>query len=149
MMTAQMISLSDFPSHLATLTKADWQPLFDLIPEIEQTIVFGEEKGFELIEPGVRTFPYWEQSGVVVNFEKRAYDLGLVINFDWPKWDEGRKFASGDHSKIDNLDLITLCKLITAIIRNDRFCDGALIESFETGFMPRILKRMRDLIQNS
>ncbi len=140
-----MTTLSEFPAHLNSLTQEDWQPLVDLIPEIERTTVFGKESGFELIEPGVHTLPYWEEADIVRRFSDLCYRLGIVINFDWPCWDEGRELVNVDLSKINNLDLLTLCKLITAIIRNDRFCDGALISSFENGCMPTILRRVRDL----
>lgn len=145
-MPPDILPIKDFPAHLARLTPADWKPLLDLIPEIEQATVFGEEKGMEEVRPGVWTFPYWESSPEVSHFMIEAYRLGIVIDFDWPGWDEGRKLASGNLEKIDTLELITLCKLITAIIRNDRFYDGALVSSFESGLMQRVLRAIRATI---
>lgn len=141
-----MIPLSEFPAHLNSLTREDWQPLIDLIPEFEQTKDFGKEGEFGLTEEGIKILPYWEPAEVVSKFSELCYKLGIVLEFDWPIWDEGRELVNGDLSKIDILDLMTLCKLITAIIRSDRFCDGALINSFENGCMPTILRRLRDLV---
>ena len=140
------LTLSEFEEHLLNMTQRDWQPLLELIPEIEKTEVFSEEKGGEEVRPGVFTFPYHDNSKVVEDFVQVAYRIRIVINFDWPGWDEGRSLASGDLELIDNIDLITACKLITALIRNDRFCDGALAESFESGLMLRILKRVKVLV---
>lgn len=143
-----MIPLSEFPAHLSSLTLADWQPLIDLIPVVEQTDVFGKEGEIKVNEDGVFILPYWEPAEVVIKFESLCYELGIVIEFDWPGWNEGRELVNGDFAKIGNLDLLTLCKLITAIIRNDRFCDGALIASFQYGCMPSILRRLRALVSH-
>lgn len=40
----------------------------------------------------------------------------------------------------DSLDLVTKCKLITAIVRSDRFSEGALVSAFNSGVVLRILK---------
>ena len=147
-METQFYKLDEFPAHLEKLTPEDWKPLMDLIPEIEQATVFGEIRGMEEIRPGVLTFPYCESSALVNRFVELAYDSCLVIDFDWPHWEEGRNLASGDLSEIDSLDLITLCKLMTAIIRNDRFCEGALVESFESGLTQKILRAISDRIKH-
>lgn len=43
-----------------------------------------------------------------------------------------------------NLDLLTLRKLLTAIIRNDRFCEGALLSALESGTIQKIIRPMQD-----
>jgi len=48
----------------------------------------------------------------------------------------------------DSVDLVTKCKLITAIVRNDRFCEGALADTdladtFESGLILKILKSIQ------
>lgn len=143
------IKLEDFPAYLKCLGPDDWRPLLELIPEIENAEVFGEEKGGGLIEPGVYSFPYWDQSALVSKFVQLAYQLRIVIDFNWPAWDEGRKLAAADNPKLDSMDLLKACKLITAIIRNDRFCDGALVSSFKNGLMPKILYRIREILQRT
>lgn len=54
--------------------------------------------------------------------------------------------ARNEGFDFDTIDLPTTCKLITAIVRNDRFCEGALDSAFESGFMLRILKSMEKQI---
>ena len=49
-----MISLSEFPAYLNSLTRAEWQPLIDLIPEIDQTTVSGKESGFDPTESDIQ-----------------------------------------------------------------------------------------------
>jgi hypothetical protein len=33
----------------------------------------------------------------------------------------------------NTIEIPTICKIITAIVRNNRFCDGALVSQFESG----------------
>ena len=63
-----------------------------------------------------------------------------MIDFDWGKWDEGREMAQNKDFDFDTVDIPTKCKLITAFVRNDRFCTGALAGAFTSGIMLRILK---------
>jgi len=101
------------------LSYGDWEPLLKLIPEIES------EANIEK---------------VVSQFFDIVYDIPIIIPFDWPAWDEGRAMASDESFDFDTIDLETKCKLITAVVRNDRFCEGALLSAFKSGFILKILK---------
>jgi len=72
--------------------------------------------------------------------------LPIIISFDWGAWEEGRKIASNDDFDFDTLDIPEKCKLITAIVRNNRFCDGVLVSAFESGLILRILKSIEKQI---
>jgi len=56
------------------------------------------------------------------------------------KWAEGQDILSKADYDFDSLDLVTKCKLITAIVRSDRFSEGALVSAFNSGVVLRILK---------
>lgn len=82
-------------------------------------------------------------SGLAQEFVQFMYDNDLVINFDWPKWQAGRDwYALQDASKYEKLDIEMALKLLTAIIRNDRFNDGALVRAFEDGSFPKIIQKL-------
>ena len=44
-------------------------------------------------------------------------------------------------------DINTLCKLLTVIIRSDKFCEGYMINCFETGTIAQILEALQSKIQ--
>ena len=69
-----------------------------------------------------------------------VYRLPIIISFDWGAWEEGREIASNEEFDFDTIDIPAKCKLITVIVRNDRFCDGVLVSAFESGQILRILK---------
>jgi len=124
-------------------TQEDWQPLLYLIPEIETTKVFGRYQGIAETEEGVFTLPYWITGDLIDRFVKIVYEMPIIISFDWAAWDEGRRIANDLDFDYNTIDIPTKCKLITAIVRNDRFCDGALAEAFESGWMLKVLKSIK------
>jgi len=123
-------------------TKQDWQPLFELIPWIERTSSFGEWEPIIKDEEGAIQLPMFLPANIVSRFLEVVYAIPIIVGFDWAAWDEGRKMASDENFDFDSTDLVTKCKLITAIVRNDRFCEGALASSFESGLILRIIRSM-------
>ncbi len=144
--TAMILNEDNYMETINGFSKIDWRPLLDLIPEIEKTSKFGEMKGGEKNEKGVITMPYWVESLIVSRFHKIVYDLPIVISFDWGSWNEGRKIVNDKNFNFDSIDIPTMCKIITAIVRNNRFCDGALVSAFESGLILKILKSIKHQI---
>lgn len=97
----------------------------------------------ERTESGVLIMPWVEQYPLIQDFVTFMYENKLVIPFDWVYWQEGRDwFALEDDSKYASLDVETILKLLTAIIRNDRFNEGALVSAFEDGSFPKIIQKL-------
>jgi hypothetical protein len=129
--------------HIESLTKADWQPLFDLIPEMERAESFGTWEGGGTDENGVINLPYPLEDAVVHSFLELVYKMGIIVSFNWGAWDEGREMANTENFDFDTVDVFTKCKIITAIARNDRFCVGALLDAFESGIILVLLKSIQ------
>jgi hypothetical protein len=123
-----------------SFTKEQWKPLLDLITIIEKTEKFGEVGGGEQDSDGVFTMPYSIPSDIVCRFEEIVYEIPVIINFDWSAWGEGREMLNNKDFDLNTIDIPTKCKLITAIVRNNRFCDGVLVDMFEKGVILKILK---------
>ena len=85
---------------------------------------------FELSEFGTRFF-------------SMVYDAGWIIRgFDWPAWirtEEGR--LATDRAALGTATCDQLAKLLTAVVRQDRFYDGALEDAFESGLLRAIAER--------
>lgn len=76
------------------------------------------------------------------------YERHLVLwGFRWMEWEEGRRFVE-DPGALATADLETICKLLTAHARSDRFLDGHLEAIVESGHIAAILRRLRDLEQS-
>jgi len=134
----QIPSEDDFKVASAAMTSDDFNALLALIKRIPGITEFTWIRdGFER-ERGV-SFPMYTEHPIVDEFRQEAYRLGIVVSFDWPAWKEGKVLLADRSSDFTRLDLETLCKLVTVIIRQDRFCEGSLASQFEDGTVGRIL----------
>src|SRR5664280_556644 len=95
------------------------------------------------------TFPWFKMSEVANNFIAMAYQSGLVLEgFDWGKWGhgpEGKKLY-GKRKAIAAADHQQLAKLLTLLIRNDRFSEGSLGQAYEDKILLAIVERAETLI---
>lgn len=99
-------------------SKEQWKPLLDLIPEIEKK-------------------PSWE---ILLDFLQITENLPIIIVFNWMEWKEGGKMIRDGNFNFDSIDIPTKCKIITRIVRSDRFNEGALELALESGLIYNILK---------
>ncbi|GAB3494454.1 hypothetical protein GCM10027341_10640 [Spirosoma knui] len=138
-----MTELEQLPEHLKSITPTDWNKLFELIPEIESTEKFGEIKGGDALPDGSITMPYWSSTNIVDKFFHAVNDLDIVPVYNWASWQEGKSLLDDNSTDYNNLPIETLCKLLTVIIRADRFSDGYLVSMFANGNMLKIIKAMK------
>lgn len=68
-----------------------------------------------------------------------VHEVNIVNPFNWPYWDEGRWLLKAPGTDFYQLETVTLCKLVTAIIRKDRFCEGAWDCSFRDNSMLKVI----------
>ncbi len=135
-----MIEEEGCEEKIAALTYQDWAPLLALIPEIEKTTTFHEVSKEKADKNGVKILSYPIPVPIVDEFQRIVYEIPIAIKFYWAGWDEGRAMAGDSDFDFDSTTLVNKCKLITAIVRNDRFCAGALASAFESGLILKILK---------
>lgn len=92
-------------------------------------------------ERDVRTMPWYELSTRATAFV--AALAGIMVVFDWPTWartDEAQTLHD-DRRVLAAATPDLLAKLVTALVRQDRFNEGALGASFESGLMAAIARR--------
>ncbi|NIA13651.1 MAG: hypothetical protein GWP08_06175 [Nitrospiraceae bacterium] len=115
-----------------------------------------EQPGFE---PGKWVHPASEEPGVIIMghygfsetadaFIRMTYDTGWVLShFDWGRWAQTPEAAE----LRDNPDALAqataeqLARLLTVVIRQERFCEGALAAAFESGLITAICRRAAQL----
>jgi len=135
-----ILSEDNYLETINSYDKAHWQTLLDLIPEIEANKKFVDIVERENNIDGVIQMPYFRVSKTVHKFHNLVDTMGIMISFDWGSWQEGKDILEGKAFGFDRVDIPTKCKLISMIIRNDRFCDGFLVSMFEDGIILGILK---------
>jgi Family of unknown function (DUF6508) len=92
---------------------------------------------------GVRQVPWFEYSEAAEMFRSLASANGWVVPFDWMTWaasPAGRRLI-GDPGLVADATADDLRKLITAIIRGERFSEGELAGANESGMLEAIVRR--------
>jgi hypothetical protein len=122
---------------------ASFLPAFE-VPGFE----FGTWGGGESRD-GIMTMPYFSPGETASAFVRAVYDLGWVRpDFDWPTWMRTDE-AVGLRDQPDVLARATpdqLARLLTVLIRQDRFVEGGLAASFSDGLLTAILRRAGALL---
>ena len=97
----------NYREHIDSLTQKDWQPLLELIPEIENASEYGRLSGGDEDEKGMIQMPYNVPAPVVSQFLKVVYDIPIIVSFNWGEWKEGRRIANDGDVDLDTIDLPT------------------------------------------
>lgn len=134
--------ISPTPESLRAL--ATWEPLF-AAPGFSAGHWFESEPR----DDGVFQMSYFIYAAAVESFVREAHDRGLVVDFDWPRWAgtaKARRYAENP-GLVANAGAADLVRLLTTVVRNDRFCEGALAAAFESGLVLAITRRAGELAQ--
>ena len=136
------VSLVIFESHLETIDKHAWEKLWKMIPVIEQTKQFGTWEGMSCIGSGIQ-MPYFVAGPLIEEFVDLVEDMQLLVDYDWTSWKLGRYAVEHLEFHEGDFDIVDLCKLITMILRSNRFKEGLTGACFEKGLMVQILKSLK------
>jgi hypothetical protein len=131
-----------------SIKDAQWQELFDFIPLIEQTSVFGEWIEGGIKENGDYILAHCNYASIVSDFERKIYTLELIMSFDWENWIKGVALLEDEKTDYTRLDVLTLLKLITLILKSEGLQEGYLRECFKYGFVLKLLKSLERKVLN-
>ncbi len=120
-------------------------PLADLVPTLEAPDAdFGQWEGGSTDTDGVLQMP-WFAFGPTGDAFIAAVGRGgwIIAGFDWMTWlqtDEGQALRDRP-GVVETATPDQLARLLTAIVRSDRFVEGSIVGAFESGLLTRIAKR--------
>ncbi len=103
-------------------------------------------------KPGVWSMPYTRYDPEVDRFVTLAYEDGWVrANFDWGEWSatpEARTLRD-DPEALASATPDQLAKLITVLVRQERFSEASLLWACEAGLVLGIVRRAGDLARKA
>lgn len=101
-------------------------------------------------DDGMLGLPYFALSPTASEFVCTCYEMGWVQEFDWPTWKCSSEairlrdcFAAMEEASPDQLG-----RLLTVLIRQERFVEGELNSAFDSGLLVRILQRIASLARS-
>ena len=139
---------------LAAISPEDWSRLWQAVDELNDVQggssgllrwAGGEQAGTTMVhgvETPVHQVPYAVYSDTVNRLVRHLYELRLVTPFNWPEWAGTARYRTG--RDLAGAPVADAVRLITAVVRADRFYDGAIAASIEDGTLPAALRRLRD-----
>ena len=102
----------------------------------------------EEAEPGVVALPESVLSMAAMEFIDAAYAMDWVLrNFYWSEWMQTPEAIAlrDDPGALKRATPDQLAKLLTVLIRQDRFVEGALAGAYDSGLVTAILRRAASL----
>lgn len=123
--------------------------LADLVPILEAPDAdFGHWEAPPPVD-GVHHMPYYD-FGPAAEAWRGAVGRGgwVITGFDWRSWletDEGRGLRDRPEA-LAGASPNELARLLTAIVRSDRFVEGSIEGAFESGLLARIARRAAALL---
>lgn len=129
-------SFEEVEEYLFAIPKEKWDEFFNLIPrmEIEEDYTYPKSEDDKS--------PYPNTNKLYSDFIKLYSKTGLYIRFNWAEWEYGRTIEN-DLEKLKSERFAHLPMLLTAIVRNNRFCEGVLLAHLQEKFILNIIKAMK------
>ena len=96
------------------------------------------------------TSPWFKTSAAGDRFFEILYDAGWVLpEFEWPRWIQGPEGQRlwADREAIGCADEEQLAKLLTALVRSDRFSEGTLAKAYDDKVLLSIVARAENLLR--
>jgi hypothetical protein len=94
---------------------------------------------------GPLELPYYSLSKAARAFIDQCYELELVLaDFDRTQWVQSPEARQLHHSRqaLAHASAEQVAKLLTVLIRQERFSEGSLDEAHKSGLLPALLERV-------
>ena len=122
-----------------------WGALDALVLEPEKGRWAGGEAVETIVVDGVEKpviqMPYVIYSGAVFDVIAKVGGLGASEPFDWQAWDGLNRYPNG--RGLEEAPVAESVRMVTAIVRADRFGEGTLLASLEDGTFMAAVDRLR------
>lgn len=137
-----MLTKDKFSEQISGVSDTQWDELFAFIPVFENTLEFGDWTESEQIGEGIFQIPRCYYKKEVHRFIETVIAMDLILSFGRIEWRDGVRILNNPDTNFDEFDLIELCKLLTIVVRNDRFTEGYLLRCFNKGIVLKLLKNL-------
>lgn len=134
----------DIERHLRGVPAEVWDAIWDAAAEVGAESVHvrwegGVERSAGGTEPTVSSLPYPVYSAAT---DRLRSALGaLVVPFSWPEWEGVRRYRGG--AQMQQAPVADAVRMVTAVLRSERFTDGSIAGAIEDGTLSAALERLR------
>ncbi|WP_225731095.1 MULTISPECIES: DUF6508 domain-containing protein [unclassified Nocardia] len=90
---------------------------------------------------GSLSMPHVDYSNAIHRMTEALYDVDAIVNFPWMKWDFKSAYPGG--WGLDTAPVADAARVLTAVIRAERFNDGTILAALSDGTLLSALQRLR------
>ena len=126
------------------ISKKQLQSLADFWPVFANPKFVYETQDEVKEKKGLITMPSSSLSPEAKAFNKMIYQEGWVLDgFEWPEWAQTDEFKDlfSKPEALGKASADQLAKLLTALVRKERFCEGTMASACSDGLLARITER--------
>lgn len=134
-----MINEHKFNKHILTISSKQWDLLFSLINNLDK------DQAYCVIIENYEKAPRIKLSKSIKQVLSSLHSLNLFIEFDYLSWKEKDKLIA--YTNYSSFQSITICKLLTVMVKNEKFCHGTIVRWFETKIAIQLLKQLQKNIE--
>lgn len=134
----------EIEDRLTAATDQRWQDLWDAVAALAAEPEKGRWAGGEMIEGDrgpVLQMPYVVYSPAALDVVAKIGGLGANQPFDWQAWGGLTRYPGG--RGLEAAPVAEAIRMVTAIVRADRFSEGTLLASLEGGTFMAAVDRLR------
>lgn len=119
--------------------RSAWVRLLDAIDIVGLVDEFGTWRGGTTIEgdDGVLEMPWVDYADEVDRLVKALYDVNAVVESDGIEVDVARQMVTSDPNNV-----IDTVRMITIVLRVERFSEGQLLRSLDEGTLQVLVRRL-------
>lgn len=140
---------ADIEERLRAVPANRWRALWtavDALPAGEKPAVWrgGNQIGTRVVDGSERPvfqMPYPEYSEAVDRVLDALHALDIIVPFNWPEWDGTGRYRGG--RALDEAPVADAVRMMTAIIRAERFSEGTIAAAVEDGTLAAALRCLR------
>lgn len=137
------------PTHLPSSDDPRWVELAALVERISGDGAHVKWKGADRTDDGALVLPWPDYDVAVRATVSLLYDLGVIAERNWPDWARPNGEDAGDPRWITGASLDDTVMLLTTIVRQERFVDGAIAAALESGQLGAALDRLLQLVSDT
>ncbi|MEU7764432.1 DUF6508 domain-containing protein [Nocardia sp. NPDC049190] len=90
---------------------------------------------------GSLSMPYVDYSDAIQRMIQAIYEVHAIVGFPWMKWDLESAYPGG--RGLDTAPVADAARVLTAVVRGERFSDGTILAALGDGTLRSALQRLR------
>ena len=131
---------AEIEDRLRAAEEGRWRELWEAVAALDEDPEPGRWAGGERVD-GVLQMPYVVYRDAVHHMIRAVYALGANLPFPWPAWGGLQRYPRG--RGLDAAPVAESIRLVTAIVRADRFSEGTILACLTDGTLAAVFDRLR------